>query len=93
MKVVEEPNGKHKATFIPDDVGDYKIGVKYGGEPVPNMPIKIKARAVGNADKCKIIEGIQETVMMGEEYCISVNTKNAGTGAVTCRIRSVTGGK
>jgi filamin len=45
------------------------------------------------ADKCKIMEGIQETVMMGEEYCISVNTKNAGTGAVTCRIRSVTGGK
>ncbi|CAG0912726.1 unnamed protein product [Notodromas monacha] len=91
VKVVEEPDGKHKATFVPDDVGDYKIKVKYGGEEVPHSPIKAKAHVVGKAEKCQITEGIQETLMIGEEYCITVNAKNAGTGAVTCRIRSVSG--
>jgi hypothetical protein len=47
VKVVEQPDGKHKATFVPDDVGEYKIDVKYGGEKVPNMPVKTKAHAVG----------------------------------------------
>lgn len=43
------------------------------------------------ADKCKITEGIQRNLHSGEEYCITVNTENAGNGAVTCRIRSTSG--
>ncbi|ROT84919.1 hypothetical protein C7M84_021888, partial [Penaeus vannamei] len=43
------------------------------------------------ADKCKITEGINHSLTIGEEYCITVNAKNAGTGAVTCRIRSTSG--
>ena len=42
-------------------------------------------------NKCKITEGLQQSVSIGEEYCISVNAKTAGDGAVTCRIRSNTG--
>jgi filamin len=40
------------------------------------------------AEKCSITEGIQNALTIGEEYCITVNTKGAGRGAVTCRIRS-----
>lgn len=43
------------------------------------------------AEECKIEEGIQRNLLSGEEYCITVNAKNAGRGAVTCRIRSVSG--
>lgn len=43
------------------------------------------------AEKCKITEGIQRNLHSGEEYCITVNTENAGNGAVTCRIRSTSG--
>jgi filamin len=45
----------------------------------------------GQAESCKITEGIQQTLSIGEEYCISVNAKNAGNGAVTCRIRGTSG--
>jgi len=43
------------------------------------------------AEKCQITEGIQHALTSGEEYCITVNAKNAGYGAVTCRIRSTSG--
>ena len=82
-------DGKYKATYLPDDCGRYKVNVKYGGKEVPNSPVQ--STSIGSANNCKIKEGIQHTLAQGEEYCITVDTENAGRGAVTCRIRSTTG--
>lgn len=87
-KIVNNNDGTYKATYVPDDVGPYKVSVKYGGQEVPNSPITVNSHAVGQADKCKITEGVQEKVTIGEEYRITVNAQQAGTGAVTCRITS-----
>ncbi|XP_044590424.1 filamin-A isoform X4 [Cotesia glomerata] len=84
-------DGKYKATYLPDDCGRYKVNVKYGGKEVPGSPVSVQSVSTGKADKCKIKEGIQQTLAQGEEYCISVDTENAGRGAVTCRIRSTSG--
>lgn len=35
-----------------------------------------------------ILEGVQEKVSIGEEYCVTVNTTEAGNGAITCHISS-----
>ena len=45
------------------------------------------------ADKCKIEEGDyrDQVLSVGQEYCISVDAKQAGNGNVTCRIRSTSG--
>ncbi|KAJ8885446.1 hypothetical protein PR048_011643, partial [Dryococelus australis] len=91
VKIQDTGDGIYKATYIPDDCGRYKVYVKYGGKDVPQSPFQVQAVATGSADKCKITEGIQRTLVNGEEYCITVNTKNAGYGAVTCRIRSTSG--
>ncbi|XP_076247871.1 filamin A protein cher isoform X2 [Calliopsis andreniformis] len=84
-------DGKYKATYLPDDCGRYKIYVKYGGKDVPSCPVNVQSVSTGKADRCKIREGIQHTLAQGEEYCITVDTENAGCGAVTCRIRSTSG--
>ncbi|XP_075219680.1 filamin A protein cher isoform X2 [Lycorma delicatula] len=91
VKVVESEDGKFTARYVPDDCGRYKVTVKYGGEEIPQSPVQVQAFATGSAEKCKITEGIQKTVVSGEEYCITVNAKNAGRGNVTCRIRSTSG--
>ena len=83
--------GKYKATYLPDDCGRYKVNVKYGGKEVPSSPVMVQSVSTGKADQCKIKEGIQQTLAQGEEYCIAVDTGNAGRGAVTCRIRSTSG--
>lgn len=91
VTVTDNGNGTYNANFVPDDCGRYKASVKYGGKEVPHSPFNIQAVATGHAEKCKITEGIQKTLVSGEEYCITVNTENAGYGAVTCKIRSTTG--
>ncbi|XP_058791414.1 filamin-A isoform X2 [Phymastichus coffea] len=84
-------DGKYKATYLPDDCGRYKVNVKYGGKEVPGSPVNVQSVSTGKADECKIKEGVQRTLAQGEEYCITVDTQNAGRGAVTCRIRSTSG--
>ena len=91
VKVVDNGDGTFKATYTPDDLGQYKVNVKYGGKEVPHAPFTVQAQPTGRADSCKITEGIQQELSIGEEYCISVNAQNAGNGAVTCRIRSTSG--
>ncbi|GFV00221.1 filamin-A [Trichonephila clavipes] len=87
-QVVDNKDGTYKVRYVPEDVGPHKISVKYGGQDVPNTPITVNSYAVGQADKCKITEGIEDKVSIGEEYCITVNADEAGMGAVTCQITS-----
>ncbi|GFU29293.1 filamin-A, partial [Nephila pilipes] len=87
-QVVDNKDGTHKVRYVPEDIGPHKISVKYGGQEVPNTPITVNSYAVGQADKCKITEGIEDKVSIGEEYCITVNADEAGMGAVTCQITS-----
>lgn len=89
--MADNGDGTFKATYTPDDLGQYKVNVKYGGKEVPHAPFTVQAQPTGRADSCKITEGIQQQLSIGEEYCISVNAQNAGNGAVTCRIRSTSG--
>ncbi|XP_035708450.1 filamin-A isoform X3 [Folsomia candida] len=84
-------DGTFKASYTPDDCGRYKVNVKYGGKEIPHSPFPVQSYATGHADKCKITEGLHQALNIGEEYCITVNAKNAGSGAVTCRIRSTSG--
>ncbi|CAL1273258.1 unnamed protein product [Larinioides sclopetarius] len=87
-QVVDNKDGTYKVRYVPEDVGPHKIAVKYGGQDVPNTPITVSSYAVGQADKCKITEGVEDKVSIGEEYCITVKADEAGMGAVTCNITS-----
>ncbi|KAF8782497.1 filamin-A-like isoform X2 [Argiope bruennichi] len=87
-QVVDNQDGTYKVRYVPEDVGPHKIAVKYGGQDVPNTPITVSSYAVGQADKCKITEGVEDKVSIGEEYCITVKADEAGMGAVTCNITS-----
>ncbi|XP_068218759.1 filamin-A isoform X2 [Palaemon carinicauda] len=91
VKVVDNSDGTYSASYVPDDCGKYKVSVKYADEEVGHSPFPVQAFATGKADECKITEGINHSLNIGEEYCITVNAKNAGNGAVTCRIRSTSG--
>ncbi|XP_066973700.1 filamin-A isoform X4 [Macrobrachium rosenbergii] len=91
VKVVDNRDGTYSASYVPDDCGKYKVSVKYADQEVGHSPFPVQAFATGKADECKITEGINHSLNIGEEYCITVNAKNAGNGAVTCRIRSTSG--
>ncbi|KAK9889074.1 hypothetical protein WA026_004346, partial [Henosepilachna vigintioctopunctata] len=91
VELVDNKDGIYTASYTPDECGRYRIDAQYGGKDIPNTPIYVQAHPVGDAEKCKITEGVERTLVTGESYCITVNTENAGQGAVTCRIRSTSG--
>ncbi|UYV73976.1 cher [Cordylochernes scorpioides] len=84
-KIVNNNDGTFKASYIPDDVGNYKVIVKYAGQEVPGSPATVKAYPVGQADKCKLRDRVQERIAINEEYCLTVDTQQAGQGQVNCR--------
>ncbi|XP_050519631.1 filamin-A isoform X3 [Diabrotica virgifera virgifera] len=92
VKLTDNGDGTYSATFVPDDCGRYKLDAKYGDKEVSKTPIAIQAYAIGNADKCKITEGLEKNLASGQPYHIIVNTEKAGAGKVTCKIKSVDGG-
>lgn len=57
VKVLDNGDNTYKASYVPDDVGKYKVQVKYGGQEVPKSPFTITANPTGTADKCKITGG------------------------------------
>ncbi|XP_076379060.1 filamin A protein cher isoform X4 [Megalopta genalis] len=91
VEIQDLGDGKYRARYLPDDCGRYQIKVRYGGVEIPDCPIMIQSVSTGKAEECKIKEGIQRTLTQGEEQCITIDTVNAGRGAVTCRIKSTSG--
>lgn len=47
MKVSDNGDGTFKATYTPDDLGQYKVNVKYGGKEVPQAPFNVQANPTG----------------------------------------------
>ncbi|XP_052780237.1 filamin-A-like isoform X2 [Mya arenaria] len=77
--------------YTPEDCGPYNINVTYDKEPVNGAPFQTTALPTGDASKCKITDGFQPTIPVDKETVITVDATEAGTGKVTCRIRSPTG--
>ncbi|ELU02480.1 hypothetical protein CAPTEDRAFT_100274 [Capitella teleta] len=90
-KIHNNGDGTFTVTYTPEDVGPYNVSVSFGGQPVPGAPFTVRTSPTGDASKVKIPDGIRTTIPVGEECVINVNTEEAGTGNVTCRIHSNTG--
>ncbi|CAF0854285.1 unnamed protein product, partial [Didymodactylos carnosus] len=91
-KIIDNKDGTYNVHYRPEDVGRYTVNVNYGGIPVNNSPFIVKVDPIGDPSKCHVSgPGISPHVQVGEEYTITVDTHEAGPGAVTCRIRSTHG--
>lgn len=84
-------NDKYTVAFVPDDCGTYSVRIKYGDKDIEGSPFKLEAFAVGEAKKCKIVEKVPKIQPSGSKSQITVDAREAGDGAVTCKITSKTG--
>lgn len=84
--------GTYAVSFVPHDVGDYTVGVKFGDEDVAGSPFAVRANAIGEAKRCKLVGGgAPKEQPFGKQSRFAVNATEAGEGAVTCRIQSEKG--
>ncbi|XP_025106448.1 filamin-A-like isoform X4 [Pomacea canaliculata] len=89
--IQDNADGTFNVIYTPEDLGVYDVIVKYAGKNVPGAPFPVKATPTGDANKCRITEAPEKKVPINKETVITVDASQAGTGQVTCRIRSPSG--
>jgi filamin len=91
-KIEDNKDGTFNIYYIPEDLGRYTINVLYGSQHVKNSPFNVKVDPTGNAQKCQVSgSGLNPVIKVGEDYSISVDTREAGQGNVTCHIKTSNG--
>uniref|UniRef100_A0A1B0FQE1 Calponin-homology (CH) domain-containing protein n=1 Tax=Glossina morsitans morsitans TaxID=37546 RepID=A0A1B0FQE1_GLOMM len=87
----ETDTGTYVVSFTPDECGTYYVTVKYGGKEIGGSPFKLEAVAIGEAKKCKFVEQAPKIQPSGSKSHLTVDARDAGDGAVTCKITSKAG--
>ncbi|XP_049277168.1 filamin-A isoform X5 [Anopheles funestus] len=87
-KMEQEPDGTYAVSFVPDECGPYNVSIKCGGKDVLGSPFLLQAIPTGEADKCKMVQAVPVNQEYGKKNHFAVDAREAGTGAVTCKIVS-----
>lgn len=86
----ETDSGKYVVSFVPDECGTYNVSIKYGGKEIEGSPFKLEAYPTGEAKKCKLLEEAPKIQPSGSKSHLTVDAREAGDGAVTCKITNKT---
>ncbi|XP_061474309.1 filamin-B isoform X3 [Rhineura floridana] len=54
VKVQDNKDGTYAVTYVPLSAGMYTLKMKYGGEPVPNFPARVKVDPAVDTSKIKV---------------------------------------
>lgn len=92
-RLCETINGTHLVSFTPDDIGMYSVNVKFDGKEVEGSPFKVEAVQSGEAKKCKWLSDAPKIQPSGSTNQFTVDAREAGDGAITCKITSKHSGK
>ncbi|XP_053682431.1 filamin-A isoform X1 [Sabethes cyaneus] len=87
-KMEQVEDGTYAVTFVPDECGPYNVSIKCGGKDVLGSPFLLQAIPTGEAEKVKLLEAIPTNQEYGKKNHVAVDAREAGTGAVTCKIVS-----
>ncbi|XP_075148241.1 filamin A protein cher isoform X7 [Haematobia irritans] len=90
-RLQEINDGTYVVSFVPDECGTYNVSIKYGGQEIEGSPFKLEAFQTGEAKKCKLVEEAPKIQPSGSKSHLTVDAREAGDGAVTCKIASKTG--
>ncbi|XP_067618137.1 filamin-A isoform X2 [Eurosta solidaginis] len=85
-RMEEVSSGTYVVSFVPDECGTYNVSIKYGDKEIQGSPFKLEAFPTGEAKKCKLIEEAPKIQQSGSKSHLTVDARDAGDGAVTCKI-------
>ncbi|XP_058812002.1 filamin-A isoform X1 [Topomyia yanbarensis] len=87
-KMEQVEDGTYAVTFVPDECGPYNVSIKCGGKDVLGSPFLLQAIPTGEAEKVKLLEAIPTNQEYGKKNHVALDAREAGIGAVTCKIVS-----
>lgn len=90
-RLQEINEGTYVVSFIPDECGTYSVSIKFDGKEIEGSPFKLEAFATGEAKKCKLVAEAPKIQPSGSKSHLTVDAREAGDGAVTCKITTKKG--
>ena len=81
VNLTPKGDGALGASFIPTEAGSYEIFAAYQGEHISGSPFSLP---VADPSKCQIFGDIPRQLQVGEPEEMSVKTRGAGIGQLTC---------
>ncbi|XP_052835830.1 filamin-A isoform X10 [Drosophila gunungcola] len=90
-RLEEVSTGTYVVSFVPDECGTYQCSIKYGDKEIEGSPFKLEAFPTGEAKKCKLVEQAPKIQTSGSQSHLKVDAREAGDGAVTCKITNKAG--
>lgn len=90
-RLEEVATGTYVVSFVPDECGTYQCSIKYGDKEIEGSPFKLEAFPTGEAKKCKLVEEAPKIQPSGSQSHLKVDAREAGNGAVTCKITNKEG--
>ncbi|EDW59138.2 filamin-A isoform X2 [Drosophila virilis] len=90
-RLEEVATGTYVVSFVPDECGTYQCSIKYGDKEIEGSPFKLEAFPTGEAKKCKLVEQAPKIQPSGSQSHLKVDAREAGDGAVTCKITNKEG--
>uniref|UniRef100_A0A336M1E8 CSON010354 protein n=1 Tax=Culicoides sonorensis TaxID=179676 RepID=A0A336M1E8_CULSO len=85
-KIHPTGQGVCDVSFVPDEIGPYQVNIKFDGKDVSGSPFQLQAQPTGDASKCQLLDMDADELEFGKQNKLTVDARNAGPGAVTCRI-------
>jgi len=85
-------DGTYRLVVRPQEVGKHVLQIKYGGEHVQGSPFPLKVSAQPDASKVRVSgPGVEHGILANFQSQFIVETRGAGAGQLTVRIRGPKG--
>ena len=75
----------YHVSILPQEVGEHKISVTYGGQHIFGSPFQVDFQEQGYASKCILLE--EDQPMEAGKVQFTVDTKEAGVGELTAEVQ------
>jgi filamin len=91
-ELIDHRDGTFTLNVKPQEAGKHLLQIKFGGEHVPGSPFTLKV--AGAPDPSKVVvrgPGVEHGILATYQSRFTVETRGAGAGQLTVRIRGPKG--
>jgi filamin len=90
--LLDRHDGTFELVYKPQEVGIHTLDIKYADEPVPRSPFTIKVGAAPDPSRVRVSgDGICDGILATYKSSFTVNTRGAGPGQLTVKVRGPKG--
>lgn len=87
-ELIDEQNGTFKLKIKPQETGKHILQIKYAGQHIPGSPFEVKVQGAPDPTKIRVTgPGIEHGILATFKSRFVVETKGAGAGQLTVRVR------